>query len=346
MPGRDRPCPYRSHPDMNKVPSIVQILAAEMLAVWGTSALVMAVWNTARPGAFGPAASLRGIGNWVWFAIGVALFVWLLREIFQARVKQDSWVNPKTWSSSGGAYGFCSTHPSYFFIDMIPVAISAFMLWYSRGVNVETKNYWIMFVISLVFPVLRLFSWYVLGLNLKHIEAQTAWRPVAFVIVPFVIVFGGVGIAVAVGSRKHETEVANLPVIDERSFANSRDAFARLVDASQIEKQTRFVRLRAKQISERPTSCQNREHVDFVSVLADLGTGGDVLIVASKYAYSGFDELITKSTGNQGRQIEVVGKLRAMPFVSSIPRGQAYCGSDQLPSAPSGGRWVLEMHEP
>lgn len=30
---------------MNKVPSIVQILAAEMLAIWGTSSLVMAVWN-------------------------------------------------------------------------------------------------------------------------------------------------------------------------------------------------------------------------------------------------------------------------------------------------------------
>jgi hypothetical protein len=329
---------------MNKVPSVVQILFAEMLAIWGTSSLVMAVWNTVRPGAFGPSATLRGVGNWVWFAIGLALFVWLLREIFHARVKSDSWVNPKTWSSSGGTYGFCSTHPSYFFIDLVPVAVPAFLIWYARGVNVETKNYWIMFFIALIFPLLRLFSWYVLGLRVK--PAEPAWHPVAFVFVPFVLVFGGVGIAVAVGSRQHKNEIANLPVIDERTFAHSREAFARLVDASQIEKQTGFVRLRAKQISEGPTTCQNKEHVDYASVLADLATGGDVLIVASKYAHDGFDELVSKATGNGSRQIEVIGKLREMPLASSISSSKAFCGLNQLPSAPAGGRWVLEMHEP
>jgi hypothetical protein len=330
---------------MNKVPSIVQILAAEMVAVWGTSSFVMAIWNTARPGAFGPAAGLRGIGNWIWFLLGLVLLVWLLREIFQARVKQDSWVNPKTWSSSGGSYGFCSTHPSYVFIDLIPVAIAGFMLWYSRGVEVETKNYWIMFVVSLVFPTLRLFSWYVLGLKITNSEAQQAWKPMAWVFVPFVVVFGGVGIAVAVGARKHQSEIANLPVIDERSFANSREAFVRLADASTIEKQTGFVRMRAKQISDGPTKCQNKDHVDFATVLASLGAGGDVLIVASKYAHAGFDELVSKAT-SQGVEIEVIGKLREMPRAAAIPTWKAYCGMDRLAAVPSGGRWVLEMQEP
>ncbi|HYW70052.1 MAG TPA: hypothetical protein VE961_03400 [Pyrinomonadaceae bacterium] len=331
---------------MNKVPSIVQILFAEMLAIWGTSSLVMAVWNTARPGAFGPAATLRGVGNWVWFAIGLALLVWLLREIFQARVKQDSWVNPKTWSSSGGAYGFCSTHPSYFFIDLIPVAVSVFLLWYARGLAVETKNYWIMLAISLIFPVLRLLSWYVLGLKIESAESGRAWHPVAFVFIPFVLVFGGVGIAVAVGGRQHADEIANLPVIDEHTFANSREAFARLADTTQIEKQTGFVRLRAKQISDGPTKCQNRDHIDFATVLADLAGGGDVLIVASKYAHDGFDELVSKATANGSRPIEVIGKLREMPRANSIPTSKAFCGLDKLPTAPPGGRWVLEMHEP
>jgi hypothetical protein len=330
---------------MNKVPSIVQILFAELLAIWGTSSFVLAVWNTARPGTFGT-ASLRGVGNWIWFLIGLALLVWLLRDIFQARVKQDSWVQPKTWSRSRGSYGFCSTHPSYFFIDLIPVAIPAFMLWYSRGVDVETRNYWIMLVVSLIFPVLRLFSWYVLGLRIKGDEARTAWRPAAFVFVPFVVVFGAVGIAVAVGTRKHRSDVANLPLIDERSFANSRDAFTRLVDASQIEKQTGFVRLRAKQLSDGPTRCQNHQQVEFATVLADLAAGGDVLIVGSKYAHSGFDELISKATANKGREIEIIGKLRELPRAASIPDWKAFCGMDKLPAAPSGGHWVLEMQEP
>lgn len=330
---------------MLKVPSIVQILAAEMVAIWGTSAFVMAVWNTARPGAFGPAASLRGIGNWLWFLLGLALLVWLLREIFQARVKRDSWFNPKTWSSSGGTYAFCSTHPSYFFIDLIPVATSGFLLWVARGIDIDIKNYWIMFVISLVFPTLRLFSWYVLGLRIKDPEAGNAWKPMALVFVPFLVVFGGVGIAVAVGNRSHQKEIANLPVIDERSFANSRDAFARLADASQTEKQTGFVRLRAKQISDHLMKCQNREHVDFATVLGDLGTGGDVLIVASKYAHAGFDELVSQAT-SKGAEIEVIGHLREMPGAATIATWKAYCGMDQLSAAPSGGRWVLEMQEP
>ena len=330
---------------MNQVPSIVQILAAEMLAIWGTSSLVMAVWNTARPGAFGPAASLRGIGNWIWFLLGLALLIWLLREIFQARVKKDAWVNPRTWSSSGGSYGFCSTHPSYFFIDLIPVAVSGFMLWYARGLDVETRNYWIMFFVSFCFPVLRLFSWYLLGLRIKDAEARNAWKPMAWVFVPFVVVFGAVGIAVAVGARKHKTEIANLPVIDERSFANSREAFARLADTSQIEKQTGLVRLRARQISDGPMKCQNKDHIDFVTVLAGVGSGGDILIVASKYANAGFDELISKANG-QGAEIEVIGKLREMPGARTIPAWKAYCGIEKLAAPPAGGRWVLEMQEP
>jgi len=330
---------------MNKVPSIVQILFAEMLAIWGTSSLVMAVWNTARPGSFGPAATLRGVGNWVWFAIGLALFVWLLREILRPRVKKDAWVNPKTWSGSGGTYAFCCTHPSYFFIDIIPVAVSGFLLWYARGLVIDTKNYWIMFFISLVFPTLRLFVWYVLGLKIKDDEAQQAWKPMALVFVPFVVVFGGVGIAVAVGSRSHQKEIANLPVIDERSFANSREVFVRLADPSQIENQTGFVRLRAKQISDRLTKCQNNEHIDFATVLADLGPGGDVVIVASKYAHAGFDELAGKASG-KGAEIEVIGKLREMPPAARVPAWKAYCGVEKLPAAPAAGRWVLEMQEP
>src|ERR1051326_4226383 len=288
---------------MNKVPSIVQILAAEFLAIWGTSSFVVAVWNTARPGSFGT-ASLRGLGNWIWFLIGLALLVWLLREIFQARVKQDSWVQPKTWSSSRGSYGFCSTHPSYFFIDLIPVAVSAFLLWYARGAGIETKNYGIMLAISLALPALRLLSWYLLGLKIKDKDARTAWKPAAIVFVPVVVVFAAIGIAVAFGTRRHQTDIANLPVIDAQTFSPSREAFTRLLDTSQSEKQTGLVRLRAKQISDGPVKCQNNEHIEFATMLVDLSAGGDVLIVASKYAHAGFDELVNKSAGNKAREIE------------------------------------------
>jgi hypothetical protein len=92
--------------------------------------------------------------------------------------------------------------------------------------------------------------------------------------------------------------------------------------------------------------CRNNQNYEFASVLADLGAGGDVLIVGSKYAGAGFDELVGKAVGNKDKMIEVTGKLREMPQASAIDSWKAYCGLDKLPPAPSGGRWVLEMHEP
>lgn len=330
---------------MIKIPSIIQILIAELLAVWGVTAFVMAVWNTMKPGSFGENASLRGFGNWVWFLLGLALLVWALREIFKPRVKKDSWVSPKTGATSGGSYGFCSTHPSYFFIDLIIVTFSAFMLWYARGAGVESKNYSIMLAIALLFPVLRLFAWYALGLRIKdkH-ESAKAWKPAVVVASCFFLVFAIIGVMVAVGERQHRQEIANMPVVDEQTFANSRETFARLADEKQ--KETGTVRLRAAQISDAALQCKNNENIDFATVHASLGAGGDVLIVGSKYDRSGFDELVNKSSGNKGQQIEVVGKLREMPSASAIEKWKAYCGIEKLPPTPQGGRWVLEMHEP
>lgn len=330
---------------MIKVPSVIQILLAELLCVWGVTSLVIGAWNTVRPGSFGESATLRGIGNWVWFLLGLALLVWLLREIFQPRVKRDSWVSFKTGASSGGSYGFCSTHPSYCFLDLVVVTVSAFMLWYARGAGVESKQYSVMLGLALLFPAARLFAWYGLGLRIKErTETATAWKPAVAVAGCFFLIFAVIGVMVAVGEVQHRREIANMPVVDEQSFRNSREAFARLADEKRQE--TGYVRLRATQLSDAAQQCRNNQNFDFATVHASLGAGGDVLIVGSKYDRSGFDELVGKSGGNKGRQIEVVGKLRELPATSALEKWKAYCGVDQLPPAPEGGRWVLEMHEP
>lgn len=330
---------------MIKIPSIIQILLAEMLAVWGVASFVIAVWNTVRPGTFGESATMRGAGNWVWFLLGFALLFWALREIFRPRVKKDSWYSPKTGGNSGGSYGFCSTHPSYFFIDLIVVIVSAFLLWYARTIGLDSRSHSVMLALAFLFPVLRLLAWYVLGLRIKNrAETSQAWKPAIAVAGCFFTVFAIIGVMVAVGERQHRREIANMPVVDEQTFANSRDAFARL--SGEKQKETGFVRLRVTQFSDAAAQCKNKQNFDFATVHAGLGAGGDVLIVGSKYAHSGFDELVSKANGNKGRQIEVVGKLREMPTSSALETWKAYCGLDNLPPAPQGGRWVLEMQEP
>lgn len=80
-------------------------------------------------------------------------------------------------------------------------------------------------------------------------------------------------------------------------------------------------------------------------MLADLGAGGDVLVVGHK-GNDGYEELIDKSGNNRGKLIEAVGRLREMPQPSGVARWKAYCGLDQLPPPPAGGRWVFELGEP
>jgi hypothetical protein len=332
---------------MRKVPSIVQILTAEFLMVLFLAGFVGSVWNTVRPGAFGEFMTLRGVGNWVAYLLGFALFAWLMREIFQPRIKKDSWVSPSTWATSGGTYGFCSTHPSYVFVDLIVVSAFAFLLWYAKHENLNARVAGITFTLSLIVPALRLFAWYVVGLRIKdEVEAQDAWKSAAWMFIPAFGVFALIGVLGIRATRQYEKEIANMPLIDEQTFSNSREAFARLADGSREVKETGFVRVHATQLSDAPVQCKNKENVEFATVLADLGAGGDVFIVGSKYDRSGFDELVSKASGNRGKPIEVVGKLREKPWAVQIDRWKAYCGFDQLPPTPQGGRWVLEMKQP
>lgn len=344
--------------DFYKIPSAAQIAVADMVIVWSLSSFVLAVWNTIRPGTFGM-MSLRGAGNWVWFLLGFALLAWMLREIFKPRVKGDVWrptnVGLPGLNTFGEArYSFCSTHPSYVFLDFVAVAVNAFFVWYAASGHYAAKHLYIMLAVSLIIPALRLLAWYGLGLRIEdQRESRRAWKPVSYFIIPVLVVFGAVSLAAVVSGRKQQQEIANLPVIDGQTFAHSHEAFAHLVsdnprDKSEIRtaEETGFVRLRARQISAGATQCKNKDNIEFASVLADLGAGGDVLIVGANYSRSGFEELVKKSSGNQGKPIEVIGKLREMPLNGAPEAWKAYCGMEKLPPTPAGGRWVLEMHEP
>ncbi len=193
------------------------------------------------------------------------------------------------------------------------------------------------------FVVLRLFAWYVLGLKSTGPEAEDAWKPVAWFVVPVFVVCGAVGIFGIIGERNRTKEIANLPVIDNQTFADSKTKYAQL--AGNGAKETGYVRLRAKQISDGPSQCKNKENTDFATVMADLGTGGEVMIVGANYSNGGYEELLTKSKDNKGKEIEVIGKLREMPSKSFLEAWKAYCGIETLPP-PTGNRWALEMQQP
>ncbi|HWS99795.1 MAG TPA: hypothetical protein VN256_05920 [Pyrinomonadaceae bacterium] len=328
-----------------KVPSVVQIWLAEFLCILFVSAFVTAAWNTL--GARAPGEKPLGdMTNWLWYLLGFALLVWSVREILRPRIKRDSWVNFKTWTDSGGDYPFCSTHPSYVLVELITVAGTGYFLWAGLTEGVNVRFFAVMFALALFFPALRLFAWYVLDLRIRDAdETAEAWKPAAWLAAPAFAVFALIAVLVFVDGVKQKRMIAELPVVDEQTFGEGRAAFARLADASHEEKVTRFVRVRARQLSDGPAQCKNYENFEWATVLADLGAGGDVLIVGHK-GNDDYEALLGKSSGNRGQLIEAVGRLREMPPRDKILRWKAYCGLDQLPPARPAGRWVLELELP
>lgn len=328
-----------------KVPSVAQILVAEFLCILFLSSFVTAAWNTF--GARTPGEKTLGDkGDWLWYLLGLALFLWSVREVLRPRVKRDSWINFKAGTDSGGDYPFCSTHPSYVLVELITVAGTGYFLWAALTEGVSARYFAVMFATALFFPALRLFAWYVLGLRVRdEEETADAWKPAVWLAVPVLAVFAFIAVLVFVDDVKQGRRIAELPVVDEQSFGGGREAFARLADASHEEKVSRVVRLRARQLSDGPVRCKNHENFDWATVLADLGAGGDVLIVGHKGSDE-YEELLSRSSGNGGKVIEAIGRLREMPPPEKILRWKAYCGLDQLPPARPAGRWVLELELP
>ncbi len=118
---------------MLKVPSIVQIFIAEIIAVWGTTSFILAVTNTIKPGTFGE-MSLKGIGNWVWFLLGLLLLAWSLWQIFSPKIKTDISSTMNIGGFWQTKYRICRTHPSYIFIDAILLVIFGFLYYYARSI--------------------------------------------------------------------------------------------------------------------------------------------------------------------------------------------------------------------
>ena len=327
-----------------KAPSIVKMFMAEFLSVLCVSGFILAIWNAVSPGVAG-AFTLSDKRDWLVYVLGLLLFAWSLREILRPRVKRDSWTSV-SGADSGGSYSVCTTHPSYVLVDLVTVAVTAFFLWAGLAYDVNARTFAVMFALAVLFPALRLFAWYVLGLRIEDKdETEQAWKPAAMLAVPFFAVFALVAVLVFIDDIKQKRRIAGLPVVDEQTFGAGRAAFNQLLDGAEEEKVTRFVRLRARQTSDGPARCKNYENFDWATVPADLGAGGDVLIVGHQ-SNDGFEELVAKSSGNRGNLIEAVGRLREMPRRGELPKWKAYCGRDDLPPPPAGGRWVLELGEP
>lgn len=347
--------------DIKKIPSVIQIFIADMLAVMFLFPVVSKVYELVRK-PVGYSSPPFGIGDYVFFALGALIFVWILATIFRPKVHATHFVpvfhggglyisNPQMAMD----YPFSSTHPSYIFIDLLSCGLWWFARWaWSEGWTERVYQGTILLAMGLVIPAIRLFAWYVLRLRpiaAKDVteddlrtSVRRAWRPVAVLYCSLLLIAGVSAVVIVRSERRQARELeerkANLTVVDSSNWKDT-ETFSDLFEQSaQVDGHavTRVIRLRGLQKSVDATTCTNDAgQGTFATALVTLGKSADVLV----FSYIDPTALAERAAGNGGKTLEAIGRL--MPLPKEIPTWKKYCGLEKLSPRP---RWVLVEESP
>jgi len=165
--------------------SVFKLFLIEFFAVFFFPPSVTGIVNEIRPGTFAAHHDLDGFEDWLPFLVGPLLMAWILKEIFRPRIKVEGWIKRPLNIS----FAFCSTHPSYCLIDLCVIAFAGFYFWIGKSGNFEMPVFRIMLGTAVSIPLLRLFSWFVLGLKVDDPEADEAYKPVLWAFFILLIAF-------------------------------------------------------------------------------------------------------------------------------------------------------------
>lgn len=337
----------------NKIPSLIQILAADWVAVLFLFPVVSNLYERLNP-SVGYRSLPLDTADYVFFAIGLLVFAWLLATIFRPAVHATTFIPV---FHAGGAsipnpqmradYLFSSTHPSYVLVDLLSCSLWWFARWaWSEGWQERVYQGTILLVMGMAIPALRLVAWYGLRPRPKgedvQDEVRNSWKPVALL---YGVLLGIALITAAViipterrNQRENAQKEANLTVVDSDNWQGG-ETFEALRDRSKEGvAATRVIRLRATQKSPAAMSCGNSpDRTDFATVLATMGGNDDILI----FSYSGWSDLVNRASGNEGKPIEAMGRL--MQMRDKHPAWKKYCGLEELSPRP---RWLFEEEGP
>jgi hypothetical protein len=328
-----------------KIPSLIQIFVAEWLAVMFLFPIVSKLYEWTHPNIGYNSLPLDKV-DFLFFVIALLLYFWLLREILRPKIKTDWWVG-NSGADWGGDYSFASTHPSYVFIDVLACGFWLFVRWaWSEGWQERTYQGTILIAMAATIPAVRLIAWYGLRLRPRKAaaEVKNSWKPVAlfYLLVLGIILVTTIPVLFMVRhqNREQQQKEANLTVVETGNWKGS-ETFDALRDPDfYLDGQigTRVIRLRPHQKSSASLTCSNNAgQGNFATVLATLGNY-DYVLIFSRIAPS---SLVQRAQGNEGKPIEVMGRLTQMP--SRIPAWKKYCGLEELSPRP---RWVFEEQLP
>ncbi len=109
------------------------------------------------------------------------------KDGFQGIIRAGNWIITDPFLKKI-EYTFASTHPSYIFIDAASVIFSGMVFWvYNHNPATQGCEYTyaylfghLLFAFSLLFPILRLISWYGLKRQIPSELTKDAWKPIVY----------------------------------------------------------------------------------------------------------------------------------------------------------------------
>jgi hypothetical protein len=342
-----------------KLPSLVQIIVAEVLMVLMVTPLVATIAGRVFQPTSATVKTTISWGDAVWFALGLALLAWLLRGIFRPHIEKVSWVpafgagGAVVWNSSwASGYALPSTHPAFVLVDAVAAAFAGVIayLWLVQFDDMWVYA-WSIIGVGVLVPVLRLFAWFALGLTPARTFADQAqrgaatrvsaeaWKPVAHLygwfFAPLVLLF------VIFGYRESAADArayAALPAVTEAELARRNPLLPLRDHTDTTERRTKRVRLTLVMKSAAPMVCQgerNKNRFTYVGVVLSAGEAGDVFVAGLREQG---EAIVALTKGRAGQRIEVVGRLNEMP--AALPEWKWYCDLDKIQPRP---RWSLDV---
>lgn len=344
-----------------KIPSLIQILIGEFVAVFFGAGYFANFWvyqkgesKTLLPGG-------TGLLDICFILIVVALFAWQTLRILWPKVIKTRWrartyipLDPVTINIPNPTipaieYPFVSTHPSYLLLDLVVVGICFFIFTLTPqgpGWTFEQSRADALLVLGAYVPLLRLISWFILKRRPALVDTSQAWKPVALFVglflLPIFLLCLVLWYRLEIAEKKR---MANLPVVSAQTFAGGWQAHLDLIDSGHFEnkdglkKVTREVRVKGIQKNS-PQTCTQGPH-RFATVLIDLGEGGEALVFRSNEEA---DKLVKLTQNQEGKPIELTGRLRNLPRLSEVPPWQNICGLGELDPPPPSGRLLLKTN--
>jgi hypothetical protein len=122
--------------------------------------------------------------------IGSLCMFWLIKTMFNPRITTES--GSTNILTRYQFKDFCSTHPSYVFVDVFIILWAFAFSEFDSNTTFEIYRKYATFAVGGFIPVLRLFLWYVIGLKYSKEFSKGAWKPIMWfyvILSPFVLMY-------------------------------------------------------------------------------------------------------------------------------------------------------------